>query len=76
MSLPWSEDHEAAQMTTKSLLRVVAWLFLLAGLGGLGGGAWQYGSGGSPAEYGVLAIGGTFWLICSAVALFLRTRLP
>ncbi len=63
-------------MTTKSLLKVMFWLFLLAGVAGLAAGAWQYLNAGSPADYGVLAIGGTFWLFCSSVTLFLRTRLP
>lgn len=62
-------------MTTESLLKVMAWLFLLAGVVGLAAGAGRYLSGGSPAEYGVMAIGGTFWLLCSAVAFFLRSRL-
>ena len=63
-------------MTTKSLLKVMAGLFLFAGVGGLAIGAWLYWSAATVADYGLPAIGGTFWLFCSAVALILRSRLP
>ena len=62
-------------MTAQSLLKVMAWLFLLAGVVGLAVGAWWYSGAGSPADYGVPAMGGAFWLLCSAVAVFLRSRL-
>ena len=62
-------------MTAQSLLKVMAWLFLLAGVVGLAIGAWRYSGADSPADYGVLAIGGAFWLLCSAVAFFLRSKL-
>lgn len=63
-------------MTTKSLLKVMAWLFLLAGVVGLAISAAVHLRGGPPADYGVPAIGGIFWIFCSAVAFFLRGRLP
>lgn len=63
-------------MNAKKLLQVMTGLFLLAGLAGLALGAARYFGGEQLADYGVMAIGGTFWLLCSAVALFLRTRLP
>lgn len=63
-------------MTNKSLLSVMAKLFLLAGIVGLAAGAWLYLSGNPVADYGPLTIGGAFWLFCSAVAVFLRSRLP
>jgi hypothetical protein len=62
-------------MTTHSVLRVMSWLFLIAGIIGLGISATSYLNAESPAEYGVAAIGGTFWLICAGVAFFLRSRL-
>ena len=62
-------------MTTKSLLKVMAWLFLFASVAGLAAGAAGYFSGEPLADYGVLAIGGTFWLFCSAIAAYLRSRL-
>lgn len=62
-------------MTPKKLLQVMAWLFLLAGLAALAFGAARYFSGAQVADYGVMAIGGTFWLLCSAVSAFLGARL-
>ena len=76
MLLPWFEDRQTAQMTPKKLLQVMAGLFLLAGLAALAFGAVRYFGGEPLADYGVMAIGGIFWLLCSAVALFLRARLP
>ena len=58
-------------MTAHSLLKIMAWLFLLAGIVGLVIGVASYFLGSSPGEYGVMFIGGTFWLCCSAVAFFL-----
>jgi hypothetical protein len=62
-------------MTTKKLLQVMSRLFLLAGLAGLAVGVWRYFSHGSLADYGVMAIGGTFWLLCSGVSAYLGARL-
>ena len=62
-------------MTAQSLLKVVAWLFFCAGMVGLAIGAASYLGAGSASEYGVMFIGGTFWLLCSAIAFFLRSRL-
>lgn len=63
-------------MTNKSLLSLTAGLFLFAGVVGLAIGGWLYVGGAAVADYAALAIGGAFWLFCSAVALFLRSRLP
>jgi hypothetical protein len=30
--------------------------------------------GGTPEEYGVLGIGGGFWLLSSAIAIFIRNK--
>lgn len=62
-------------MTTQSLLKVMTWLFLFAGVAGLAVSGSQYLRGASLADYGVMAIGSTFWLLCSAIAFFLRSRL-
>lgn len=62
-------------MTNKSLLSVMARLFLFAGVVGLAVSVGAYLGGGSPALYGVAVIGGTFWLVCAAVAFFLRSKL-
>ena len=61
-------------MTTPSLLKVMSWLFLISGVAGLAIGAATYLGGGPPATYGAAAIGGIFWLLCAAVAFFLRSR--
>lgn len=63
-------------MTNKSLLSVMAKLFLFAGVVSLAAGAWLYLSGNAVTDYGPLSVGGAFWLFCSGVALFLRSRLP
>ena len=53
----------------------MSWLFLAAGVVGLAISVTSYLNAGSPAVFGVAAIGGTFWLVCAAVAFFLRSRL-
>jgi hypothetical protein len=35
----------------------------------------KFFSGGTPAEYGVMGIGGGFWLLSSTIAIFIRRRI-
>ena len=57
------------------LLQLMTWLFLLGGLFGFAMGMNKFFSGGSPAEYGVMGIGGGFWMLSSAITIFIRSRL-
>ena len=44
----------------------------------LGGGGWILGHriDGTPAEYGVMGIGGGFWLLACAITIHIRARMP
>lgn len=59
----------------KSILDAIIWLLFLGGLIGFAMALVKLFGGGTPVEYGVLGIGGGFWLISGAVAIFLRDRL-
>ena len=59
----------------KKLLGLMVWLFFLGGLFGFAMGMIKFFSGGSPAEYGVMGIGGGFWMLCSAITIHIRARL-
>ena len=58
----------------KNLLNILVWLFFLGGLFGMAMGIAKFFSGGTPAEYGVMGIGGGFYLLSSAVVIFIRRR--
>jgi hypothetical protein len=51
-------------------------LFFLGGLFGFVMGMSKFLGGGTPAEYGVMGIGGGFWLLSSAITIYIRSRLP
>ena len=59
----------------KSLLDAIIWLLFLGGLVGFAMALVKLFGGGTPEEYGVLGIGGGFWLISSAIAISIRNRL-
>ena len=59
----------------KMLLNIMIWLFSLGGLFGFGMGMSKFFGGGTPAEYGVMGIGGGFWLLSSAITIHIRARL-
>ncbi len=58
----------------KNLLSILTWVFFLGGLFGMAMGFAKYFGGGTPAEYGVMGIGGGFWLLSSAIVIFIRRR--
>jgi len=58
----------------KSVLALLTWVFLLGGLFGMAMGFAKYFGGGAPAEYGVMGIGGGFWLLSCAIVIFIRHR--
>ena len=59
----------------KTLLSIMIWVFLFGGLFGFAMGMSKFFSGGTPAEYGVMGIGGGFWLLSSAITIHIRNRL-
>jgi hypothetical protein len=58
----------------KTLLNIMVWLFFFGGLFGFAMGMLKFFGGGTPAEYGVMGIGGGFWLLCSAISIHFRTQ--
>ena len=58
----------------KNVLQLQAWLLFLGGLFGMVIGMVKYFGGGSPAEYGVMGIGGGFYLLASAIVIQIRQR--
>jgi hypothetical protein len=58
----------------KSVLDAIIWALFLGGLVGFAMALLKLFGGGTPEEYGVLGIGGGFWLISSAVAIFIRSK--
>ncbi len=59
----------------KGVLAVIIWALFIGGLFGGAAGMFKFLTGGTPLEYGVMGIGGGFWLACSALAGFLRRKL-
>lgn len=58
----------------KILLNILMWVLLLGGLFGGAVGMVKFFSGGTPIEYGVMGIGGGFWLLSSAIVIFVRRK--
>jgi hypothetical protein len=58
----------------KGILAVLLWLFFLGGLFGMAMGMAKFFGGGSPAEYGVMGIGGGFYMMCAALVVLIRKR--
>ncbi|HYK82161.1 MAG TPA: hypothetical protein VEU55_03380 [Gemmatimonadales bacterium] len=58
----------------KNLLSILVWLFFLGGVFGMVMGIAKFFGGGTPAEYGVMGIGGGFYLLSSAIVIFIRRR--
>ena len=59
----------------RQLLSIAVWLFFLGGLFGFAMGMVKFFGGGSAAEYGVMGIGGGFYLLSSAITISIRDRL-
>jgi len=59
----------------KTLLSILVWLFFLGGLFGMVMGFVKFFGGSSPAEYGVMGLGGGFWLLSSAIVIFIQKRI-
>ena len=59
----------------RSLLDGIVWILFAGGIVGFAMALDKLFHNGTPAEYGVLGIGGGFWLISCAVAILIRNRL-
>lgn len=59
----------------RTILTISFWLLFLGGLFGGVMGMVRFFAGGTPAEYGVMGIGGGFWLLSSAIVIFVRSRI-
>jgi hypothetical protein len=58
----------------KILLDVLIWVLFLGGLVGFAIALLKLFGGGTPVEYGVLGIGGGIWLLSSAIAILIRSK--
>jgi hypothetical protein len=58
----------------RNLLGLLVWLLFLGGLFGMVVGILKFFGSGSPAEYGVMGIGGGFYLLASAIVIYIRRR--
>ena len=56
----------------KYILIILTWLFFLGGLFGMVMGFVLFFAAASPAEYGVMGIGGGVWLLSSAIVIYIR----
>lgn len=59
----------------RTILSLLVWIFLFGGLFGMVVGMIKFFGGGTPAEYGVMGIGGGVYLVSSAIAILIRSRL-
>jgi len=58
----------------KAILNLLTWLFFLGGLFGMAMGFVKFFGDGAPAEYGVMGIGGGFWLLSCAIVIYIRRQ--
>ena len=58
----------------KTILDFIIWVLLAGGLVGFGIALQKLFGGGTPEEYGVLGIGGGFWLLSCAIAILIRSK--
>ena len=59
----------------KTLLNTLIVIFFLGGLFGMIMGFMKVFGGGTPAEYGIMGGVGGFWLLSSAIVVFIRERI-
>jgi hypothetical protein len=58
-----------------TLLKIIVWVFFLGGMFGFVMGMMKVFTGGTPAEYGVLGLGGGIWLLSCAITVFIQKRI-
>jgi hypothetical protein len=59
----------------RTILSILVWIFFFGGLFGMAMGMIKFFGGGTPAEYGVMGIGGGIYLVSAAIAILIRSRL-
>ena len=59
----------------KTILSILMWLFLLGGLFGMITGLVKFIQNGTPAEFGVMGVGGGFWLLSCAIVIYFRHKM-
>jgi hypothetical protein len=52
----------------------MVWILFLGGLFGFVVALAKFFGGGTPVEYGVMGIGGGFWLLSSAITIYFRSK--
>lgn len=57
-----------------NILNLLTWLFFLGGLFGMALGLIKFFGDGSATEYGVMGIGGGFYLLAAAVVIYIRRK--
>ena len=62
------------RLMDKSLLAIIMWVFFLGGMFGFVMALKEVFTGGTPAEYGVLGIGGGIWLLSAAITIYIHNR--
>ena len=58
----------------KSLLAIIMWGFFFGGMFGFVMALKEVFTGGTPAEYGVLGLGGGIWLLSAARTILIHAR--
>ncbi len=58
----------------KTLLTIIMWVFFFGGMFGFVMALKEVFTGGTPAEYGVLGIGGGVWLLSAAITILINNR--
>ena len=58
----------------KTLLGVLVWVLFLGGIFGFVVALAKFFGGGTPVEYGIMGIGGGFWLLSSAIAIHFKSK--
>ncbi len=59
----------------KWLLSIAIWVLFVGGLFGGVVGMIKFFAGATPIEIGVMGIGGGFWLLASAIVIFIRGKI-
>lgn len=59
----------------KTLLNISIWVLFLGGLFGFVVGMIKFFGSGTPVEYGVMGIGGGFYLLAAGVCIYFRDQL-
>ena len=58
----------------EQLLTIMMWLLFLGGTFGFAMGLIKTFAGGTPAEYGVMGIGGGLWYLFAATTILIRSK--